>query len=188
MNIQQLAEKLHQDGIEKGQEEAKIIREKAEQEAQKIIADAEQQAQKILKQAENKITAWEDKSKQNLQLAIRDLSLSIQQNISNMIQNVLSKQVREKLNDAEFVKSLIQSLVQQLKMDSMVIELSEKMQANLRQWICQEFTSQIKVAKNFVGFALQTNDKGFIEVSPDSIVEALLPYLNKEIQNLVQKN
>jgi len=126
MDIQQLAEQLHQEGIEKGKLDAQKIKEQAEQEAKEIIANAEKKASEMIANAEKKISDYEENSKQNLQLALRDITLSIQQNMSEILQKIATVETKKELNNADFIKELILDTTKSLNTD--MLELSPKLQ------------------------------------------------------------
>ena len=184
MDIQQLAEQLHQEGIEKGKVDAQKILEKAEQEAKEIIANAEKKASEMIANAEKKISDYEENSKQNLQLALRDITLSIQQNMSEILQKIATVETKKELNNADFMKELILDTTKSLNTD--MLELSPKLQEKLGSWIKEQLNIDIKTNSHLVGFALQVKDGGFLEITPDAVLEVLLPYLNQELRNLIQ--
>ena len=67
--LQQLTDKLYQQGLEKGRAEADNLVAKAKSEAQKIVADAEALAAKIVADAENKAEDIEKNAMTEISLA-----------------------------------------------------------------------------------------------------------------------
>lgn len=106
--LQQLTQKLYEEGLEKGREEAMKMVEQAKSEAGNIIRQAEAQAAKIVKDAEQKAGELTRNTHSELSLASRQSVASLKDMIEDMIElTALGKPVAELSLDAAFLKELI---------------------------------------------------------------------------------
>ena len=67
--LQELTEKLYNEGLSKGKEEGKLLLARAREEADRIISDARTQAASIVSDAEKQAADLKDKTASDLKMA-----------------------------------------------------------------------------------------------------------------------
>ncbi len=109
--LQELTQKIYNEGVEKAKIEAKVILENANNEADTIINNAKKEASSILANAKNDSTQLSNKTISELNL-VRDQILSIlKQAITELISSkALSEKIKEVINDTEFIKEIIKEI------------------------------------------------------------------------------
>ncbi len=106
--LQQLTQKLYEEGLEKGRAESGRLVEEARAEAAKILADARAEAEKIERQAAMKAEELTKNTRTELTLASRQSVASLREMIGNMITSaVLDKAAAKVSVDEAFIKDMI---------------------------------------------------------------------------------
>lgn len=189
MDIQQLAEKLQQDGINKGKEEAEKVVSQANTDAENIVSAAKEKEKEIVEQAKKEAESILENGKQNLRLAARDVLLKLQQDISGVFQGILSSAVEEGISKEDNMKALLQSLVDSYKKQDeshlFKVEIPEDASTSLKGWLKDDLKANVKEKKQLKGFCLQDKDGGLVEVTLESVKEALLPFLSGLVAELM---
>jgi len=188
MDIQELAKKLQQEGVDQGKEEAQKIITSAQEEAAKIQKEAEEKKQAIIAEAQQQADKILESGKQNLQLAARDVTLQLKKDVEQIFQNLLNKQVKENLKKSDIVKELLQNLISQYTQNSghsFTVEISESLSSDLESWLVSEVKATCEKNDNIAGFLVHDPDGGCVEVTNDSVQDALSPYLSDVVKGIL---
>lgn len=111
--LQELTDKLYQEGVSKGNQEAEQIIAKAKSEAQQLINEAEKKALAIVEEAEKKSRDLAQNTKTELQIASRQTISSLSQEIVSLINGTITTQaIQQATSDKEFIQNLILVAVQ----------------------------------------------------------------------------
>lgn len=111
--IQELTEKLYQEGVVKGNEEAEKIIGEAQKNAKSIIEKAKQEAEALLNDAQKKASELDKNTRSELKLATIQLIASLQQEVSSMVSGkIVDESVKMVTDDKQFMQNLIQSAVE----------------------------------------------------------------------------
>lgn len=109
--LQELTDRLFQEGLEKGRAEADNLVAEAKSKAQKIVADAEAKAAQIIAEAEAKAVDVEKNAMTEISLAGKQAVAKIKAEIENLI---VAKSVGEGVEsanlDASFIKEMLLSV------------------------------------------------------------------------------
>lgn len=106
--LQQLTDKLYQEGLEKGRAEADNLVAAAKNEAQKIVAEAEARAAKIIAEAEDKAADVEKNAMTEISLAGKQAVAKIKAEIENLIvAKTTAAGVKSANMDATFIKDML---------------------------------------------------------------------------------
>lgn len=105
--VQQLIDRLHQEGVEKGQGEAQALLVSARQEASEILDKAKQEAQEIVVAAKQEAEHIRESGHEAVRLAGRDAILSLTEELAADFDRKLRGLVGQTLKDTEFLKQLI---------------------------------------------------------------------------------
>lgn len=109
--LQQLTQKLYDEGLEKGRAEAERLVSEAKSEAAKIIADAKAEAEAIVKAAEAKAEDTAKNSMAEIALAGKQAVARIKEEISSLIAAESTFSAVKAANlDPEFVKAMLLSV------------------------------------------------------------------------------
>lgn len=110
--LQELTEKIYQEGVNKAKEEADKIVSTAQKEADELVAAAKKQAEGIMKDAEKDAEELKTNSMNELQLSARQLISDTRQKVVNLIETkVVEPEVKASFKDVAFTQEVIQTLV-----------------------------------------------------------------------------
>ncbi len=112
MKIQELTEKIYQDGIEKVRQEERVILDNARKEANALVDSAKKEAEAIVRGAQSEATQTKSKLEAEMKIASDQALSLLKQQIADLLsQAVLTSTVGEAVKDVEFIKSVIQTVV-----------------------------------------------------------------------------
>lgn len=110
--LQQLTEKLYNEGLSKGQAEGQEIVARAKAEAEQIIAQAQSAAKRTLDEAARAASELKANTENEIRLASSQAMSSLRQQIEKMIiAQVITPKVSAAWEDGKFIKELILSAV-----------------------------------------------------------------------------
>lgn len=107
-----LIEKLKQEGIDEGRQNADQIVKEAETKAGGIVEEARKQAEKIVADAKKQADQFEANSKLALQQAARDSELLLKAKITELFDRAFKTEIAESL-DADFMKGIVLKLTEE---------------------------------------------------------------------------
>ncbi|NQU88246.1 MAG: V-type ATP synthase subunit E [Mariniphaga sp.] len=111
--ILELTEKIYDEGIVRAKVEATQIITNAKVEAAEIISTAKKQELEILDQAKIQAAEFKKNTESEIQLAARQFMSKLKQQIANLvIVAQVEPPVKEAFKDIEFVKNIIQTVIQ----------------------------------------------------------------------------
>lgn len=108
--VQELIERLRQEGIANGKNEARKLVEDAHGQAKKIIDDAESRAQDLVDRAQREADHYKKAAKEAVSLAARDTILELKSALTSQFSRRVSEMVTETLADRDFLKKVILEL------------------------------------------------------------------------------
>ena len=110
--IQELTDKLYNEGIEKANEEAGKIVKDAKTKAEEIKKIAEQEAEEIIAKAKKESEDLKKNSKAELDLAYKQSIRELKKQISELISlGVIREPIKKSLDDTQFIKEIITDLI-----------------------------------------------------------------------------
>ena len=110
--LQELTEKIYQEGVNKASDEADKLLANAKKEAEDIVAEARKEAEGIVKSAEKEASELKHNSMNELQLSARQLISDTRQKLVNLIEGqVVEPEARAAFKDVEFTREVIQTMV-----------------------------------------------------------------------------
>lgn len=106
--LQELTNKIYQEGLEKGKTEAGQLVAKAKAEADEMIKSATEEAARILANAEKEAAELKKNTESELSMSTRQAIAAVKQRITDiMVDETVSQAAAEAFDDQEFVKSLM---------------------------------------------------------------------------------
>lgn len=110
--LQELTEKIYQEGVTKARDEADNLLTNARKEAEDILANARKEAEGIVKSAEKEAIELKKNSMSELQLSARQLISDTRQKLVNLIEgDVIEPEVKAAFKDVEFTQEVIKAMV-----------------------------------------------------------------------------
>ena len=110
--LQELTDRLYEEGLSKGRQEAEQLLAKARQEAQEIVAKARAEADAILAEAEKHADETRTMVDGDLKMASTQTISALKQQVENMvITKAVAEPVGAALSDGKFVQELIATVV-----------------------------------------------------------------------------
>lgn len=110
--LQELTDKIYQEGVAKGNEEAEKVISSAKNEADQIVKEAKKEAEKIIADAEKKANEKLTTTDSEIKLSAKQALSSLKQDITNMINGkIIDDSVKASLGDVNFVNKIIETTV-----------------------------------------------------------------------------
>lgn len=120
--LQELTDKIYQEGIEKANEEANAILSEARKQAAEIISGAQEESAKLLKSAEDKSGELMKNTRAELKLFAQQSVNALKSEITDIVcGSIVSDSVKAAGSDKDFMQKMILSLVEGLAKDQQVI-------------------------------------------------------------------
>ncbi len=187
--LQGLLKRIQEQGISKADQEKSEIIAAAKAEAEKIVADAKAQAEIITKQAEDTAKNTEERGKDALSQASRDILIQLKNEmiarmtkvVKDNLKDVMTPDFMKKIITDMLAKYLSSSVGSDMKLDVMVApDDLNKMQALLQGSLGVSFKTQPKVmASRDMESGLKVSfkdDDVFFDFSDEALVEIICAY------------
>lgn len=111
--LQEITEKIYQEGVTRGNEEAQKIISEAKAEADEIIHKAEEEAQEIIAKAEKKAIEIRKNTASELKLSFRQAMSLLRQEIEKAITlKLIDEPVSDVFSDKRFIADLIKKIAE----------------------------------------------------------------------------
>ena len=191
--IQELTEKIYNEGVKQGQVEADRLIAEAEARAKKIEADATARAEEIIKSAEHRSSELKKNTESELRLYTAQLIDSLKSSISNQIQGEVAKNSVQALSsDPSFVREFILKLAERFDL-TRGIEISTADAEGLQAY----FTSHAKslldsgvsirsVAGKPTDFTVAPKDGSFkVQFGEAEFIELFKSFLRPEMNRML---
>ena len=116
--LQELTQKLYTVGVEKAKNEGETILAEAQKKAKEILKNANTEAEKIIEKAKAESSDLKKKTESELALSSKQVITTVKNRIINLITlDLLSKDIKNSLNENDFIKSLIELVVKKWDVD-----------------------------------------------------------------------
>jgi V/A-type H+-transporting ATPase subunit E len=111
--IQEITEKLYQEGVEKGNQEAKRLTDEAQNEATSIVSSAESKAQQIIAEATRQVAELRAHTEAELRLFASQAIEALKSEIADLISGrIAAENVQAATADAKFMQRLLLEIAQ----------------------------------------------------------------------------
>ena len=198
--LQELTQKLYNEGLEKGRAEAERLVAEAKEQAAQIVADAKAEAEAIAKAAEMRADDIAKNAMTEITLAGRQAVSKIKTELAEaVIMKSAGAAVKAATMDAEFIKSMLLAVAQNWNSStvdvSLVALLPEERRAELDAAIaesaaeCAKAGLEVGYSKEVKsGFKLGEKNGGYYISFTDESFDALLKeYLREKVSNMLFK-
>ena len=194
--LQQLTQKLYDEGLEKGRAEADKLVADAKAEARKIVAEARAEAEEIVKKAEAKAEDVSKNTMTEISLAGKQAVGRIKSEIASLIiAKATARGVKEAVVDPAFIKEMLVAVAKNWNgSDSGKVELQALLPEGERKKLDAAFEEsaagvEVGWSKEVkTGFKVGAKEGGYYISFADADIEALLAeYLRDKVFQLLFK-
>lgn len=195
--LQELTDRLYNEGLSKGKEEGEILLFKARKEADEIIANARKQAEDIVTEAENRAAQLKEKAESDVKMASEQALMATKKDIENLLVNALCTEETEKvLSEEKFLKEIILAVAQKFstqQSEDISLVLPASLESMLEPWVSTELKKALKkeISVDFSkkikgGFSIgPQNGSWYISMSDESFKALISEYLRPVTKKLL---
>lgn len=197
--LQELTDKLYNEGLSKGKHDGEELLQKAHAEADRIVSDARAEAARIIAQANKEAEETRTKVEADLKMAANQSFAVTKQEIEKMVVARIAEQgVKANLNSADFVKQLIGDVVKAFNpqnaspvdLDLILPEsLKAEVEPFVRNQIAQQFKSEVRIdfsKKMNGGFKVSPKDGGYmLQFTDEEFKQLIANYLRPATKKIL---
>ena len=195
--LQELTDRLYNEGLSKGKEEGEILLFKARKEADEIIANARKQAEDIVTEAENRAAQLKENAESDIKMASEQALMATKKDIENLLVNALCAEETEKvLSEEKFLKEIILAVAQKFstqQSEDISLVLPASLKSMLEPWVSTELKKALKkeISVDFSkkikgGFSIgPQNGSWYISMSDESFKALISEYLRPVTKKLL---
>ena len=197
--LQELTDRLYNEGLSKGKQDGEELVQKAQAEASRIVADAKAEAERIIAQATKEAEELKTKVTADVKMAATQSIAVTKQEIEKMVvTKTATEGVKANMGNAAFVKELIASVVKAFNpQNASPVDLDlivpESMKAELEPFvkneITQKFKGEVKVdysKKMNGGFKVAPKGGGYVlQFTDDEFTQLIANYLRPATKKIL---
>ena len=195
--LQELTQKLYQEGLSKGKEEGEAIVAAAKEEAQAIVKKAKEEAQAILDKAARDAESYRIKVEGDVRMASQEALQTTRAAIENLlVASAVDKPVTEAMSGEKFIKEIISEVAKKFSAQEsadLAIVLPESLKAGLEPFVKNELSKLVGKGvdatfskKIGAGFKIGPKDGSyFISLTDDSFQALIGEYLRPATKALL---
>ena len=195
--LQELTQKLYEEGLSKGKAEGEEILQKAKAQADEIIKAANEQAEEIIRKARKEAQDYKTKLEGDVKMAATQTVQATRESVENLvIAKAVEAPVKEALKDSEYVKEIITEVARKFSTDKacdLSLVLPENLKAKLGSYVEGELAKAIGKGvdvswsgKMGGGFRIGPKDGSYyISLSDDSFAELIGAYMRPATKQLL---
>lgn len=195
--LQELTDKLYNEGLSKGREEGEALLAKAKSQAADIVAEAEKKAAEIMTKAEKEAEAYKVKVAGDLKMAAAQSVQATRKDIEDLVVFKMTGAATEKaLSDEAFVKEVIKAVAEKFNAETAMdlnLVLPETLKSSLEPFVKNELSTILKGQVNASfskkiagGFTIGPKDGSYFISLTDETFKALISeYLRPATRKLL---
>lgn len=195
--LQELTDKLYNEGLSKGREEGEALLAKAKSQAADIVAEAEKKAAEIMTKAEKEAEAYKVKVAGDLKMAASQSVQATRKDIEDLVVFKMTGAATEKaLSDEAFVKEVIKAVAEKFNVETAMdlnLVLPETLKSSLEPFVKNELSTILKGQVNASfskkiagGFTIGPKDGSyFISLTDETFKELISEYLRPATRKLL---
>lgn len=195
--LQELTDKLYNEGLSKGKQEGEALLEQARKEAADIVAKARKEAEAIVEAARKEAEDLKTKVTGDLKMASTQSIAATRQDIEKLIVAKMTEDgIKSALTSADFMKEIIAAVAKAFNADKpadIEILLPESLKKDLEPFISNELGKILKggVTASFSkkvsgGFTIAPKDGGyFISFTEETFKELISEYLRPATRKIL---
>ena len=195
--LQELTQKLYEEGLAKGKQDGEALLEKSKSEAEGIVKQAQEEAEAILAKARKDAEDFKVKVEGDVKMAAQQAVQATRADIENLVvAKVVDGTVDKALANEDYIKGIITAVAQKFSADEpadLSLVLPESLKAALEPFVKNELgkllgkgvdaTFSKKVAG---GFKIGPKDGGyFVSLTDDTFKDLIGSYLRPATKKLL---
>ena len=145
--LQELTERLYNEGLSKGKEEGELLLANARKEAEETVAKAKQEAAAIVAAAEKKAAELASKAESDVKTASEQCLQATKKDIENLLTGAIcSEKVSEALSDPDYIKQIISAVAEKFSTTEsadLSLILPASIQDKLDKWVETELSAKL---------------------------------------------
>ncbi len=187
--LQELTDKLYQEGLSKGKEDGAKILSEAQAQADDIIAKAKSEAQKIVENAEKQAADIKDKARSDVKMASSQALQATKKDIEDiLLSSTVKENVSKELSEVNLLKEILLAVAKNfttIESVDLALVLPEKVKAEVEPWLKGELQKALgcEVKAEFSkkisgGFTIGPKDGSyFVSLTEQTFNELICEYL-----------
>ena len=195
--LQQLTDKLYNEGLSKGKQEGEAILAEAKKKAEAIVAQANRQAEDIIGKAKADAEDYRHKIESDVKMASAQSLQATKKDIENLlVAKIAAEPVKASLADGAFLKEIIKEVAKKFSAENpedLALVLPEKLQKELEPFVTGELAKilgkEVKVSfskKIAGGLTIGPADGSyFVSLTDETFSELIGEYLRPATKKLL---
>ncbi|MBE6216671.1 MAG: hypothetical protein E7124_01350 [Bacteroidales bacterium] len=195
--LQELTDKLYNEGLSKGRQEGEELLAKAKTQADEMIAKAQAEADRIIAAAQKQADEIKTKTASDIRMASNQSLAATKKDIETLVVGKMTDEaVKKALTSADFVKELIKAVAEKFTTDGPVdlaLILPESLQKELEPFVTKELAKILNAGveasfskKISGGFQIGPKDGGyFVSFSEETFNQLISEYLRPATKKLL---
>ncbi|MBQ4390359.1 MAG: hypothetical protein II824_10425 [Bacteroidales bacterium] len=194
--LQELTQKLYEQGLSKGKEEGEALLSQAHKQADELIRKAQEEAAAIIENAKKEAAGYKTKVEGDVKMASIQALQATRAGIENMVVAKAVAPVKEQLSGAAFLKEIITAVAKNFSSQQatdLSLVLPEKLQKELEPFVKNELARTLGggvearfTAKMDGGFKIGPKDGSyFIDLSDEAFQELIGEYLRPATKKIL---
>ena len=195
--LQELTQKLYEEGLAKGKQDGEVLLQKAQSEAEGIVKQAQEEAEAILAKARKDAEDFKVKVEGDVKMAAQQAVQATRSDIENLVvSKVVDGTVDKALANEDYIKGIITAVAQKFSADEpadLSLVLPESLKSALEPFVKNELGKLLgkgvdasfskKVAG---GFKIGPKDGGyFVSLTDDTFKDLIGSYLRPATKKLL---
>lgn len=195
--LQELTDKLYQEGLSKGKQEGDRYLEEAREKAAKIVTEAEAEAEAIVAGARKQAEDLRSKAEADVRMASQQCLQATRKDIENVLIGKLSaSEIKASLSDSSFIKQIIKAVAEGFcasESKDLALVLPASLQNELEPWVSGELPRILGAGikadfskKVAGGFTIGPKDGSwFVSLTEDTFNALIAEYLRPVTRKLL---
>ena len=195
--LQELTQKLYDEGLAKGKQEGEAVLQKAVEEAGSIVKKAQEEAEAILARARKEADDFKVKVEGDVKMASMQALQATRADIENLVvAKAVNEPVAKALSSEEYIKGIITAVAQKFSAEEaadLSLVLPESLKAGLEPFVKNELGKLLgkgvdaTFSKKLAGgFKIGPKDGGyFVSLTDDTFKDLIGAYLRPATKSLL---
>ncbi|MDZ7759424.1 MAG: hypothetical protein U5L00_04100 [Desulfovermiculus sp.] len=197
-DLQPLIDRIYQEAVERGQQEADQMVSKAKDKAAAIVQEAEERKRQILDQAHQEAEMYTQRSQATLEQAARDVLILVSQGIESILSELVAESVQESM-DIDTIRKMLLTIAEACATQSGETRLEYLVGPQDHQALIESFAALYR-QKMIKGVQLKVDEsieKGFkvsfhedhvhLDFTAEAVAEALNELLRPHLGEIVKR-
>ena len=195
--LQELTDKLYNEGLSKGRQEGEELLAKAKVQAEEMVAKAQAEAAQIVAAAQKQADEIKSKVASDIKMASSQSLAATKKDIETLVVGKMTDEpVKKALASADFIKELIQAVAAKFTTEGPVdlaVILPESLQKDLEPFVTNELAKTLNAGietsfskKVSGGFKIGPKDGGyFVSFTDETFSELIAEYLRPATKKIL---